>query len=85
MDFVNCQFESVSHIGSNVTIRGISYIDESMFIEGETDFSTITVTNGVICDLDSFSHVSNWCKLVKQQSRRDFDMKGRTLDSICNL
>lgn len=84
-DFVNCQFESVSHIGSNVTIRGISYIDESMFIEGETDFSTITVTNGVICDLDSFSHVSNWCKLVKQQSRRDFDMKGRTLDSNCNL
>lgn len=84
-DFVNCQFESIHHIGSNVTIRGASYIDESMFIDGTTDFSTITVNDGVICDLDSFYSVSNWCKLVKQQSRRDFDMKGRTLDSSCDL
>jgi hypothetical protein len=56
-----------------------------MFIDDTTDFSTITVNDGVICDLDSFYNVSNWCKLVKQQLNRNFDMKGRTLDSNCNL
>lgn len=84
----NTPIESVHHLGNNITINGATRLTRDMFQYGSgMDFSTITIPYDVTTiDIDDWStDTAAWCKLVKQQSRRDFDMKDYTLDSDCDL
>lgn len=83
--FNNCQFESDHRIGNDVTFNGPTELKQRYFSFTDMDYDTITVNNSVLLDIDDWWYVNDWCKLVKQQSRRDFDIKGRTLDSNCDL
>ena len=86
--FHNTPIESIHCIGNNVTFTGWTRLARDMFLDGGgMDFSTITISgNGIVIDIDDFkSDVRAWCKLVKQQSRHEFDIKGYELDNLCDL
>lgn len=87
--FHNAPIESIHCIGNNVTFSGWARLARDMFRDNTDgmDFSTVAISgDGIVIDIDDFkSDVRAWCKLVKQQSRREFDMKGYTLDSDCDL
>lgn len=87
--FVNTPIESVHRIGNNVTFMGTTRLSRGMFRDGSDgmDFTTVTISgDGVVCDIDDWSYDTvAWCKLVRQQSVEEFDIKGYVLDSNCNL
>lgn len=86
--FHNTPIESIHCIGNNVTFTGWTRLARDMFLDDVgMDFSTITISgNDIVIDIDDFRHdTAAWCKLVIQQDWRDFDIKGYTLNSDCNL
>ena len=76
-----CDLVSVRHVGDGCSFRNMR-LTELMFSEN-TDLDSVTVYDSDTIDIDDFPTTSKWMKLVLQNSNRNFDFKGRTVESTC--
>lgn len=81
--FDNCELHSVEKLGDDNIFRNCR-LSEQMFTDG-VDFSTITVYDDDIIDIEEWPTTSKWLTLVAQNNNTVLDFRGRTLDSSCIL
>lgn len=81
--FTNCQLNSIEKLGDGNTFHECK-LTERMFSDS-TDYNTIEIFDDDEISIDDFQNVSNWLTLRTQLADTVLDLRGRILDSTCDV